>query len=201
MTTASSAPTCRRARGGVAGRADDWVRQPTASPSRRFLRCSAPARRPEHAYDDPRVSRGGSCGQVLGDAIFLRLHPDWKVGQAEGVRSACTNEERDVFVAVSDEQPVGFVAVALNAFHERMGVIETSASIPTTNDGVSVPNSPCAGDLRGSRIHAPAERAVLRSSTEGSWLSSSEWLLGRNERFNAHGLSRSSRGEIERVRV
>jgi GNAT superfamily N-acetyltransferase len=61
---------------------------------------------------------------VLGDDIFLRLHPDWKASQAEAVRSSCTNPERDVFVAISSRRPVGFAAVALNAFHERMGVIE-----------------------------------------------------------------------------
>jgi ribosomal protein S18 acetylase RimI-like enzyme len=61
---------------------------------------------------------------VLGDEIFLRLHPDWKANQSEAVRSSCTNEERDVFVAVASGRPVGFVAVALNAFHERMGVID-----------------------------------------------------------------------------
>ncbi len=61
---------------------------------------------------------------VLGDDMFLRLHPDWKQDQADAVRSACTNEERDVLVAVTDERPIGFVAVALNAFHEGMGVID-----------------------------------------------------------------------------
>jgi GNAT superfamily N-acetyltransferase len=61
---------------------------------------------------------------VLGDQIFLRLHPDWKSSQSEAVRSSCTNEERDVFVAVADGRPVGFVSVALNAFHELMGVID-----------------------------------------------------------------------------
>ncbi|HLM37019.1 MAG TPA: GNAT family N-acetyltransferase [Gaiellaceae bacterium] len=34
------------------------------------------------------------------------------------------SEERDVFVAVVDRSPVAFVAVALNAFHERMGLID-----------------------------------------------------------------------------
>ena len=61
---------------------------------------------------------------VLGDDLFLRLHPDWEANQSEAVRSSCTNKERDVFVAVTGGDPVGFVAVALNAFHERMGVIE-----------------------------------------------------------------------------
>jgi GNAT superfamily N-acetyltransferase len=65
-----------------------------------------------------------SLRQVLGDEIFLRLHPDWEADQASAVRSACTNEERDVFVAVSKGRPIGFVAVALNAFHEGMGVID-----------------------------------------------------------------------------
>ena len=65
-----------------------------------------------------------SVQAVLGDEIFLRLHPDWRASQAETVRSICTNDERDVYVAVVGARPVGFVAVALNAFHERMGVIE-----------------------------------------------------------------------------
>ena len=65
-----------------------------------------------------------SVQTVLGDDIFLRLHPDWRSDQAETVRSICANPERDVFVAVVDGRPVGFVAVALNAYHERMGAIE-----------------------------------------------------------------------------
>jgi ribosomal protein S18 acetylase RimI-like enzyme len=65
-----------------------------------------------------------SVRQVLGDTIFLRLHPDWKADQADEVRSACNNRERDIFVAETDGRPVGFVVVALNAFHEGMGAIE-----------------------------------------------------------------------------
>ena len=65
-----------------------------------------------------------SLRTVLGDDVFLRLHPDWRADQAEAVESTCTNSERKVFVAVTDDRPVGFVAVALNAFHERMGWIE-----------------------------------------------------------------------------
>jgi GNAT superfamily N-acetyltransferase len=68
------------------------------------------------------VSR--SLREVLGEDIFLRLHPNWSDDQAAEVRSACVNEERDVFVAVIGGRPVGFVAVALNVFHERMGAID-----------------------------------------------------------------------------
>jgi ribosomal protein S18 acetylase RimI-like enzyme len=65
-----------------------------------------------------------SVHAVLGDEIFLRLHPDWRAGQAETVRSICTSDERDVFIAAVGARPVGFVAVALNVFHDRMGAIE-----------------------------------------------------------------------------
>ena len=65
-----------------------------------------------------------SVRKVLGDDVFLRLHPDWMADQAASVQSSCTSGDRDVFVAVLDGRPVGFVAVALNAFHERMGVID-----------------------------------------------------------------------------
>jgi GNAT superfamily N-acetyltransferase len=65
-----------------------------------------------------------SLREVLGDPIFFRLKPDWKTAQAEEVRESCTSDERDAFVAVVDGKPVGFVTVALNAFNERMGVID-----------------------------------------------------------------------------
>jgi GNAT superfamily N-acetyltransferase len=72
-----------------------------------------------------------SLRDVLGEPIFARLHqPDWRAVQAEAVRSSCTSENLDVFVAVADRRPVGFVAVALNAFHERMGVVEIIAVDP-----------------------------------------------------------------------
>jgi GNAT superfamily N-acetyltransferase len=72
-----------------------------------------------------------SLREVLGEPIFDRLHdPDWKAVQAEAVRSSCTGKNRDVFVAVAGERPVGFAAVALNVFHERMGVVEIIAVDP-----------------------------------------------------------------------
>ena len=72
-----------------------------------------------------------SLREVLGEAIFARLHqPDWRAGQAETVRSSCTSDERHVFVAVADGRAVGFVAVAVNAFHEGMGVVDIIAVDP-----------------------------------------------------------------------
>lgn len=72
-----------------------------------------------------------SLRQVLGDSIFARLHqPEWRTVQANGVRESCTSGEREVFVAAVGNRPVGFSAVALNAFHERMGVIDIIAVDP-----------------------------------------------------------------------
>lgn len=71
-----------------------------------------------------------SFRQVLGDPIFLRLYPDWEQDQAEAVRAGCANEAHDVLVAVADGRPVGFATVALNAFHERMGVVDMIAVDP-----------------------------------------------------------------------
>ncbi len=71
-----------------------------------------------------------SLREVLGDGIFLRLHPNWKADQAAAVSSSCSSPERDVFVAVLDGHPVGFAAVGLNAFHDRMGVIDIIATDP-----------------------------------------------------------------------
>ncbi len=72
-----------------------------------------------------------SMRAVLGDPIFARLHqPDWLAAQADAVRTGCTNEEHDVFVALADGKPVGFATVALNAFHEGMGVVDMIAVDP-----------------------------------------------------------------------
>jgi len=71
-----------------------------------------------------------SLRNVLGDPIFLRLNPDWRTNQADAVSESCLSEERDVFVAVADGRPVGFATVALNVFHERMGVIDMIAVDP-----------------------------------------------------------------------
>ena len=78
-----------------------------------------------------------SLRDVLGDPIFFRLKPDWKAAQAEEVRASCRSDERDAFVAVVDGRPVGFATVALNAFNERMGVIDIIGIDPDFQRGAS----------------------------------------------------------------
>jgi hypothetical protein len=114
-----------------------------------------------------------SIRQVLGDRIFLRLHPDWKANQAEAVRSSCTSEERDVFVAVAEGRPVGFVAMALNAFHDRMGVI----------DIIGVRSRPSAAWDRfpadGTRDRAPAALRHGHRGRRDRWRLRARHLRGR----------------------
>ena len=114
-----------------------------------------------------------SIRDLLGDALFLRLHPDWRADQAQAVRSSCSNDERKVFVAVVGDKPVGFVAVALNAFHERMGWIDIIGVDPDhQRRGISARLSECALDYMrshgmdiavvetgGDPGHAPARAA------------------------------------------
>jgi GNAT superfamily N-acetyltransferase len=72
-----------------------------------------------------------SLRQALGEPLFARLHEaGWRAAQSDAVRSGCTSAERDVLVAVADGRPVGFAALALNAFHERMGVVDMIAVDP-----------------------------------------------------------------------
>ena len=129
-----------------------------------------------------------SIREVLGDEIFLRLHPDWRSNQADAVKSSCLSEQRDVFVAVADGKPVGFAAVALNAFHEGMGVIEIIGVDPDhQRRGISSrltehatehmqrswhghrgrrdrrrsrPRT-CAGGIRSRRLHAAPDRPLF----------------------------------------
>ena len=96
---------------------------------------------------------------VLGDAIFARLHqPEWTTVQAQAVRSSCTSDDRDVFVAVVDGRPVGFASVALNAFHERMGVVDMIAVDPAYQQrGIARQlMSRCAEHMRASGMDIAA---------------------------------------------
>src|SRR3954470_16361451 len=78
-----------------------------------------------------------SLRQVLGEDVFLHLHPDWRADQTDAVTSSCTSPDRDVFVAALDRRPVGFAAVALNAFHDRWAPSTSSPPTRTTNVAAS----------------------------------------------------------------
>jgi GNAT superfamily N-acetyltransferase len=68
-----------------------------------------------------------SLRDLLGDPLFLRLHPDWRADQTTVVEESCSREDLDVFIADSDGRVVGFVGVALNVHRTGMGEIEIIA--------------------------------------------------------------------------
>ncbi|MGW5364949.1 GNAT family N-acetyltransferase [Actinopolymorpha pittospori] len=70
-----------------------------------------------------------SMANVLGQAIFTRLHPDWESGQAQAVKDVCAAHVGNVWVAEVGAQVVGFVAIE---FHQdgRTGEISMLAVDP-----------------------------------------------------------------------
>jgi GNAT superfamily N-acetyltransferase len=70
-----------------------------------------------------------SMRAVMGERVFDRQYPDWRLAQEAAVREVCTSESMTVWVAVSgDDEPLGFVAA-----EERqggVGVIEMLAVDP-----------------------------------------------------------------------
>jgi ribosomal protein S18 acetylase RimI-like enzyme len=54
-----------------------------------------------------------SLEAALGPKVYGLLFPDWRSAQADAVSATCTSAENDVWVAVADGRPVGFVAVGL----------------------------------------------------------------------------------------
>jgi GNAT superfamily N-acetyltransferase len=47
----------------------------------------------------------------LGSDVYRLVYPDWQAAQAAAVEAVCRTPENDVWVAVADDRPVGFVAV------------------------------------------------------------------------------------------
>ena len=72
------------------------------------------------AHGNPSSARYGMSSATTSSSAYPRL--EGGPGRRGAIPRART--KRDVFVAVTDGRPVGFVAVALNAFHEGMGVID-----------------------------------------------------------------------------
>ena len=52
-----------------------------------------------------------SLEAALGPNVYGRLFPDWRSAQANAIGATCKTPEHDVWVAVVEGRPVGFVAV------------------------------------------------------------------------------------------
>ena len=64
---------------------------------------------------------------ILGDALYQRVHPDWRRDQAASVRAALHTNE--TWVAVTDNEITGFVNVTFDQA-ERSGEIYMIAVYP-----------------------------------------------------------------------
>ncbi len=118
-----------------------------------------------------------SFKRVLGDEIYTRLYPDWRKSQADGVRQASQNQENAVWVAVADDNVVGFVNYTLD-YETKEGEIYLLAVHPAyQNRGIGTElNHFALEKMResGMRLavvgtggdpgHAPARRSYEKAS-------------------------------------
>jgi GNAT superfamily N-acetyltransferase len=113
---------------------------------------------------------------VLGREIYRRIFPDWLASQADGVAKVCREHLATTWVAVTNNEPVGFVAVVLD-HNTRSGEIEMLAvdpphqrrGIATSLIAYSVDRMRAAGarvaaiGTGGDPGHAPARRAYEKA--------------------------------------
>jgi GNAT superfamily N-acetyltransferase len=66
----------------------------------------------------------------LGDAIFLRLNPDWRSAQAKAVEACCRDERNKVWLAEDAGRPVGYVAITFHDGQRPSGEIDMLAVDP-----------------------------------------------------------------------
>lgn len=95
-----------------------------------------------------------SLRTVLGDDIFLRLHPDWRSSQEQAVTATCTSKGMSMWVADESGVAVGFVAFTRDDA-SGMGVIEMLAVDPARqSSGIGTALSSYALDaLRAAGMH------------------------------------------------
>lgn len=68
----------------------------------------------------------------LGPEVYGLLFPDWRSAQASAVEATCRASENEVWVAVVDDRPVGFVAFGfIDEDASRAGEIHMIAVDPT----------------------------------------------------------------------
>lgn len=64
-----------------------------------------------------------------GEGLFNALRPDWENAQSDYIREACSDQDKDTWVAVVDDHVVGFVVLTTNAA-SGLGQIELMAVDP-----------------------------------------------------------------------
>jgi ribosomal protein S18 acetylase RimI-like enzyme len=77
-----------------------------------------------------------SFENVLGQAIFLHLYPDWPVNQAEAVKATVNSKKNEVCVAEDGGSIVGFVAVKLSRDHSTGEIFMLAVDSEHQNHGL-----------------------------------------------------------------
>jgi ribosomal protein S18 acetylase RimI-like enzyme len=123
-----------------------------------------------------------SFRSVLGEQLYHLAYPDWREWQRRSVRSLCSSEEADVWVATVDGEPVGFVAfrldlasdplvgeiemIAVHPRHQRSGIatgLLEHAIDQLHEAGVSLITIPSGGDAGHSAARGLYEKAGFRA--------------------------------------
>jgi ribosomal protein S18 acetylase RimI-like enzyme len=118
-----------------------------------------------------------SLEQVLGSAVFRRMHPDWREDQQRAVEEVCASTGTRVWVAEVSGETVGFVATRVFDPERSMGEITMLAVDPdhqergigTALTEVALEGLEDAGmrmamvETGGDPGHAPARRTYERS--------------------------------------
>jgi ribosomal protein S18 acetylase RimI-like enzyme len=118
-----------------------------------------------------------SLEQVLGSAVFRRMHPDWREDQQRAVEEVCASPGTRVWVAEVSGETVGFVATRVFDPERSMGEITMLAVDPdhqergigTALTEVALEGLEDAGmrmamvETGGDPGHAPARRTYERS--------------------------------------
>jgi ribosomal protein S18 acetylase RimI-like enzyme len=94
-----------------------------------------------------------SFRQVLGDAIYLKIYPDWTTQQRAAVEAGCRAPEGSVWVAEVDGSVAGFITYKLN-MEAKTGEVEFLAVDPAyQNRGIGTAlNTFVLGKMRESGI-------------------------------------------------
>ena len=103
--------------------------------------------------------------------VYIAMHPDWRVTQRDAVAATCADESMQVWVAIEDDIPAGFVAVklhpdalgeiymlAVDPDYQRRGIAAALTDVSLAwmkQQGVSVAMVQTGGDPG----HAPARSA------------------------------------------
>ena len=122
-----------------------------------------------------------SFPKILGGAIYQRIWPDWRAGQAEAVKSMCEDREKyTVLVADVEGRAVGFLVYDLDD-ESQTGTVQLIAVHPDhQNHGIGTELSEAAAaemkergmtlarvETGGDTSHAPARRAYEKAGYTG----------------------------------